>query len=62
MLRMMSIRSNRICDGTRKKFKSVVALEEVQLMLAPGLNVPPIVDVDREHFAIEIAELPMYLG
>ena len=62
MLRMMSNRSNRICDGTRKKFKSVVTLEEVQLMLAAGLNVPAIVDVNGEHFAIQIAKLPMYLG
>ena len=45
-----------------KKFKSVVALEEVQLMLTAGLNVATIIDVDGEHFAIEIAELPMYLG
>ena len=31
-------------------------------MLAPGLNVPTIVDVDGEHFAIEIAKFPMHLG
>ena len=48
--------------GTGKEFELVVTLEEVQLMLAAWLNVPTIVDVNGEHFAIEIAKLPMYLG
>ena len=59
---MMSIISNRICEGYRKEFELVVTLEEVQLMLATWLNVSPIVDVDGEHFAIEITKFPMYLG
>ena len=60
---MMSIISNRICDGTgKKRFSSIVALEKVQLVLATGLNVSPVVDVNRKHFAIEIAKLPMYLA
>ena len=46
----------------KEKFELVVTLEEVQLMFAPWLNVSPIVDMDGEHFPIEIAKLPMYLG
>ena len=34
--------------GYRKKFELVVTLEEVQLMLAPWLNVSTIVEVDSQ--------------
>ena len=62
VLRMMSVTSNRICDGTGRKFKLIVTLEEVQLMFASWLNVSAIIDMDGEHFPVEIAKLPMYLG
>ena len=62
VLRMMSAISNRICGGVQEKFELVVTLEEVQLMLASWLNVPAIIDMDGEHFPVEIAKLPMYLG
>ena len=59
---MMSIISNRICEGYRKEFELVVALEEVQLMLPSRLDVATIVDVNGEHFAIEITKPRVYLG
>ena len=36
--------------------------EEEQMMFASWLNVSPIIEVNGEHFSLEISKPPMYLG
>ena len=62
MSRILVVRSIRICGGGYKKLESVTTREEEQMMFASWLNVAPVIEVDGEHFSVEIAKPPMYLG
>ena len=47
--------------GTRKNLSQSLP-EEEQMMFASWLNVSPIIEVNGEHFSVEISKPPMYLG